>query len=270
MSSQPPILLFCLKALLACLLTLSSFNYETPCKQLAEAAYPVNFINVSGCLYAYVEDGTYHVTIHEAENQYGSFSKLTYDSSKSNCTDGPYPGNLVATLEISAPDKTDNNFNSMSLELQFRYLLNDGYWSVTSAILNIDPRNPTPYKSKRIELQPVDMYAANSYSYSCNSLVLTNSMSPNKEPRFKIVLRKFQLQPFKELPDRIFATSYDCAVWLTMPVIMGALLILFIIATVMMGVYLLLEQGNQSSDLKFSKQGGMLLNQAQLDATKSQ
>lgn len=229
----------------------------------ALASYPAFFHNKDNCLYSYIEDGAYQITFQDAEPQEGALKGIQYDDSKSSCARAHEPGKLFVSF---SPE--DNNMHQLSIEFSIKSLQSEGYWTVDKAILRIDPSNPSQFPSKEIALKPVDIYASQNNSYSCNALVLQN-LSPKKdEPRFKITLKRFQLQPFKELDRVVFAPSHDCAVWITMPVLMGFLLILFITVTSMIGIYLLLEQGNQSSDLKFSKQGGMLMNQAQLDATK--
>lgn len=236
------------------LVTRSTFAQSPP--------YPANFYQLNKCLYAYMSDGgTYQVTLFESpEIQRGSLGKITYGA-QSKCIEANGTGQLTVNFDIS-----DNFFRTMSLDLELR--VSRGYhWEVSNAKLTFDPVNEKPFPTKEIQLKPSDeIYADLQHSYSCSSLVLTHS-TPNG-PRFKITLRRFQLQPFSESKTK-FAPSRDCSVWLTMPQIMGLLLILFMIFTVLIGVYLLLELGGHSGELKFSKQGGMLMNQAQLDATKA-
>lgn len=229
----------------------------------AQASYPAYFHNKDNCLYSYIEDGTYQITFPDAEPQEGTLKGIQYDDGKSSCTKGAESGKLFVSF-----NPQDNNMHQLSIEFNIRPLQSEGYWTVDKAILRIEPSNSGQFPEKEIALKPVDIYASQDNSFSCNALVLQNLSLKKDEPKFKITLKRFQLQPFKELDRVIFAPSHDCAVWITMPVLMGFLLILFITVTSMIGIYLLLEQGNQSSDLKFSKQGGMLMNQAQLDATK--
>lgn len=228
----------------------------------AEAAYPPNFQNVSGCLLNYMNDGQYRITFLDApEEQSGqlAISKMSLDSS-SSCT----------FLKLNF-DVNDNNVQSISLEFTVRKSPNSGFWDVEKTTMKITPNNNQMIKSNTFELKPInDLFAPMSKSYSCSNLVLQN-INPTKDgPHFKITLKRFQLQPFGDAsPLYVFAPSRDCSTWLTMPQIMGFLLVLFIIFTALFGVYLLLELGNQQGDIKFSKQGGMLMNQAQLDATKA-
>lgn len=227
-----------------------------------EAAYPPSFHNQDNCLYTYMEDGYYSISFPESEPQRGLLTKITYDK-RTKCTKELEPGLLVVVFNMN-----DNNMESMTLEMQVKQSPSEGYWEVDKATLKIAPVNSNTFPSTTIELKPVDIYAGQTFSYSCNHLILQNLVLNKNEPQFQLHLKRFQLQPFKELEKVIFAHSYDCSVWLTLPIVMGLLLILFITFTVMVGVYLMLELGNQNGDLKFSKQGGMLMNQAQLDATK--
>lgn len=228
-----------------------------------EAAYPPGFKNISGCLYSHIADSSYLITFSDnTETQKGVINKFNYDDSKSNCTNGVFPGNLVVTFPLQ-----DNNMDSMTLEFLLKPAPSEGYWEVKNATLQIAPRNKNLFPKETIQMMPLDMYAGLLNSYSCSALEL-QSRAIKGEPFFKITLNRFQIQPSPEGVKTVFNSSYDCAVWITLPVLMGLILILFITFTVMIGVYLILEQGNQTGDLKFSKQGGMLMNQAQLDATK--
>jgi len=168
--------------------------------------------------------------------------------------------------------KADDNFNSIRLEFDIKSVPNSGVWEIVKTQFIIEPRNPNYNPDRQVDLKPAQglIYASSQQSYSCSALVLTNLTPTKDHPQYKITLRRFQVQPF-ENPDAryIFAKSRDCSLWLTLPQIMGFLLLVFIVFTSLIGVYLLLELGTHTSDLKFSKQGGMLMNQAQLDATKS-
>ena len=232
----------------------------------ALGAYPPNYHNFKSCLYSYVLDGHYRITFSDhTDTQENQILNVSYDDSKNECMTNEKPGTLFMNFPTN-----DNYMTSMSLEFQISPLPSDGYWQITKATLQITPTNTGLFPTTTIELKAQNgIYASVKNSFSCSSLVLTN-LEPTKDgPHFKLTLNRFQLQPFKEMDLTIFAPSRDCSVWLTLPQIMGFLLILFIIVTALFGVYMLLELGNQTSDLRFSKQGGMLMNQAQLDATKS-
>lgn len=237
---------------------------------LVEAAQqlPPNFLNQTGCLYATTADsGQYRVDFYDGtESQMGSLGKLSYGSD-AKCITDTEPGKLVMNFDIS-----DDKFVGMTIDLELKNNMKTFNWDISKATLTIKPQeNSQLFPEKVLDIKPAnggEIYAGVDQSYSCSSLIFTNSAKNG--PVFKITLRRFQLQPFHEPETRIFAPSRDCASWLTLPQIMGFLLILFMTFTVLMGVYLLIELGGHSSDLRFSKQGGMLMNQAQLDATKGE
>lgn len=214
------------------------------------SAYPQQFYQHDNCLYAYIDDtGSYSISFPDgAESQKGSLKMPAYETKKSKCTKGAEPGLLSVRF-----DTADNNMNSISIDFNIEPSPAAGYWEVNRATMNIQPTGNTAlFPNLTIELKPIDIYASDHFSYSCNLLVLQNLYTTG--PQFKIILRKFQIQPFAESERTKFAPSYDCSVWLTLPLIMGMILILFIIFTVLIGVYLLVRQGNQSENLKFIKQ----------------
>lgn len=240
--------------------------WQTSLVQAVQQQLPPNFFNRTGCLYVTTTDaGQYRVTSPDwTDQQQGALGNLTYGTG-SACISKGQPGLLVMNYDTS-----DMNFQSMTIEFTIKSDVKNDNWEISKVILTINPRNSQLFPEKELALQPAnggEIYASMNHSYSCSSLVLTNAN--RNGPFFKITLRRFQLQPFPEPDTRIFAASRDCSSWLTMPQIMGFLLILFMTSTVLIGAYLLLELGNHSSDLRFSKQGGMLMNQAQLDATKA-
>lgn len=245
------------------------------CLRLVKANYPDGFYNHSGCLYAYVdfEKSTYMFRVPDGnEAQNGTLRGLNWTGQEHACPTAGKAGKLVMNFEIN-----DNNMVGITMMLQIKTVPHLGYWEVDKAHMTIRPQsNVQIYNNhKEADLKVNDIYADQSHSYSCSELVLENhvmlkdkSKTHQDVPHFKITLHRFQVQPFPELEKAVFAPSYDCAVWLTLPLIMGLILVLFIVFTVLIGVSLLMDQGNQTSDLRFSKQGGMLMNQAQLDATK--
>lgn len=250
---------FITAAALGALLLITKISRDGPAP--VEAAY-TNLFNQTGCLYAYMSDGKYEVVVPESTDVYrGPLQKFTYDP-KSTCITKNSPGSLIINFDIQ-----DDKFISMNLELKLQGKDHD--WGVNEAKLTILPVSGQLFTKMQFQLQPTsgDIYADFQQSYSCSSLVLEHREKSGLQ--FKITLRRFQVQPFHEPSSTVFAPSRDCSSWLTLPQIMGFLLILFIAFTVLIGVHLLLELGSHSSDLRFSKQGGMLMNQAQLDATKA-
>lgn len=242
---------------------------------VSHATFYPTLLQKDNCLFAYLGTsgsisalGSYRVTFLDgSEPQMKALTELTYDS-KTSCAHNETNGLLILNF------KQDDNFESIKLEFEIKLMPNQGVWEIVRTQFKFKATNPNLNPGDTIDLKPVSglMYANSYQSYSCSSLVLQNLPSTQTKdgPQYKFTLRRFQLQPFANPDNRyIFAKSHDCSTWLTLPQIMGFLLIAFIIFTSLIGVYLLLELGNHTSDLKYSKQGGMLMNQAQLDATKS-
>lgn len=208
-----------------------------------DAARPPGFYNKTNCLYAYVDEGYYRITSQEwTEEQSGKLGKVTYEDSRSSCVQGDTAGKLVMTFNMN-----DNNMESMTFDFQIKPSAAMGYWEINKAVLTIVPTNKNRFPNTTIEMKVADLYAGSKYSFSCSSLVLRNLFIEKVGGvHFNIKLNRFQLQPFGELPGTVFAPSYDCAVWLTMPLITGTILILFMVFSVLIGVSLLAEQGKQT------------------------
>lgn len=233
-----------------------------------------NLKKFNECLFLYTEGGQYNITFNNGDHpERGGILPIAHaveEDSKSSCFSENNPN---ATFAIKFSDGMDNNFME-SMLFEFHMRKTHDFWEVHDIVLTINPTGPWPADiPKVVRLLPDDLYASNGFSYSCNNLTLSKRPSrENKETdnnvRYSISFSRFQLQPFK-VDGRIFAQSYDCSVWLTLPMIMGFLLVLFITLTVIIVIYLMVELGAQTKDLKFSKQGGMLMNQAQLESTKN-
>lgn len=233
-----------------------------------------NLKNLDNCMYLYAEGGQYYITFDAKEHQDRGgvlpIANATIDTSKSSCFKA---NDRNATLAIQFSQGIDTNYMD-SMLFEFHMNKTHDFWEVHDIVLTMVPVGQWPADlPKVIRLLPNDLYASNGFSYSCNNLMLTERPSREKKEsqqsvRYSISFSRFQLQPFN-VEGKIFAQSYDCSVWLTLPMIMGFLLVLFITLTVIIVIYLMVELGAQTRDLKFSKQGGMLMNQSQLESTKN-
>lgn len=232
------------------------------CPHIAFSEYPPEYITFNDCLHAYLGEGQYDVT-HQIDELSGILTNPKVVSNKTKCFSEDDP-NAVFAVRYDTADAV-----LRSLTLVFHIKKESHYWEVDKIIMELDPMNDKQNKTE--EIVPIDFWAGDGFSYSCNSLELHNREKEpieNHAPRYTILIRRFQLQPFKSFDGYIFASSYDCSVWLSLPLIMGFLLIIFVVITVLIVIYLMVELGAQTKDLKFSKQGGMLMNQSQLEATK--
>lgn len=233
-----------------------------------QKGYGPQFLKEDSCLYAWVEDLTYHITLPNHPFLSGQ-AKIGLDSpyvaGEQKCSGKDQDGQL--TLKFS--NNTDSNIRSITIVMAITDGSRDWFIKSANAVLSITSEGLEKFKKNKFDFMVDDLYAAHKFSFSCSTLKLRSKPPAdvkNVEPILEITLGRFQLQPFHEPPLSVFAPSFDCSVWLTLPALMGLAFMLFSIGVVLIGVYFL--QDINTSDLKFSKQGGMLMNQAQLDATK--
>jgi hypothetical protein len=86
-----------------------------------------------------------------------------------------------------------------------------------------------------------EVSAGDTFSFSCSRLRLKSGRATLKYPqRLDLVISRFQLQPFKGSEKRVFADSFDCATWFTIPLWTGFLVTLLFTAILSFGVYALL------------------------------
>ena len=157
-------------------------------------------------------------------------------------------------LQITLQNAISHSTAQLSIEMSHRPY--HKIWVINKVSAKIN--NTIDY-----DFRTADLYADEGNSYSCSALRLSGNSNGTHAD---LVLHDFQIQPFGEGKETVFAQSQDCSVWITEPVLMGFLVILLGVVVVLLGTSFLAQIS--SSDLKFSKQGGILMNQAQLDATK--
>lgn len=230
-----------------------------------------NLKNFNDCLYLYSSGGEYDISIVEHNGRSGVLpvANATIDLIRTSCFSKSRP---YARLALQFSEGINKDFMD-SMLFEFHINKTGNFWEVVDIELSFVPVGQWPEDlPKSVKLLPDDLYAGNGFSYSCNNLILkkrpSNKDKHDKTVEYRISFSRFQLQPFKNQLT-VFAQSYDCSVWLTLPLIMGFILVLFITLTVIIVIYLMIELGAQTKDLKFSKQGGMLMNQAQLESTKN-
>lgn len=193
---------------------------------------------------------------------------LTYDSSKTKCIEDNEHGRLVFSFKLDEKTK----IKSISIGMRVEPSLSEGTWEINEANLTITRADVN--RKRTFPLRVQDMYASLSHSYSCNELVLRtmHEKKPDNEtgriePRAELTLKRFQLQPFSELKDVVFGPSYDCSTWITIPGLMGLILITFMTTFTIVGVYFLKKI--ETNDFKYNKEG-QLFTQFQMESNKHQ
>lgn len=236
----------------------------------AREDYGLGFYNHSGCLYAYQEDGNFTMITDDGEEivEKLSVANLDYNETISRCTDMGENGKLVFSFRIgqSRNIELEPVIKSVVISMAISTLPSKGVWIIQNANLTISRRD----KRRTFQLKVRDHYAGLGYSYSCNVLKLdtfNKKKSSNTTAHATITLRRFQLQPFEEQIDSVFASSYDCSTWVSITGFMGFTLIVFITIVTVIGVSFL--QRIETNDFKFQKEG-LLFTQAQMESSKHQ
>lgn len=159
------------------------------------------------------------------------------DPTASDVTCGTNFVNGVKSTTIKFTFQSKPTGYSASLEWQFD-TLRDGDWYLNdkkSQIVLSGQDIQGTYKFQDSELE-----AANQFSFSCSSFsVRSDNSSRNAENLMELRIKRFQVQPFtldKEL-KMIFADSFDCSTWFTIPVWVGFLVTLLFTAILSFGVY---------------------------------
>lgn len=230
--------------------------------------YGDGFLNHSRCLYTYLDGG--ELELHTADGDVVledlDTKLLIYDSARTKCVNAGDPGKVVFHF------KTDEKSKIKLITVGMRIVpsLSEGIWEISQANLTIVSAETE--RKRTFPLRIWDMYASLSHSYSCNELNLQtlpkkrpSNESGFGEPRAFLTLRRFQLQPFAELENYIFAPSFDCSTWFSIPGIMGFALILFMITVTIIGTILL--QNINTNDFKYNKEG-IQFTQSQMESNK--
>lgn len=232
--------------------------------------YGPGFFNHSGCLYLYMEGGSFEmITADEARvNETLEVDSIEFDRSKTKCVREKNPGRVSFSFKLSGNKKV----SSVAIAMRVTPIDKYGYWAVSQANLTITRADID--RKRTFQLGLSTMYSAADHSYSCGRLKLETMYNRRKQendtkvdPSATIALNKFQLQPFPELEHVIFAPSYDCSVWVTIPEIMGLILVLLVVAVTALGAVSL--KRIDTNDFKFSKEG-LLFTHTQMETSKRQ
>lgn len=195
-------------------------------------------------------------------------SALNFDSIKSKCCSKTEPGRVVFSFNID--EKTELRLITISMRIASSP--SEGIWEIAQANLTVT-RAGSELRKKTFPLGVKGIYASSTHSYSCNELVLEtlhrkrpDNDTDRVEPKAVITLERFQLQPFSEPGNTVFAPSFDCSVWFNVAGLMGLIVVLFMIFVTVIGVSFLKDI--QTNDFKYNKEG-LLFTQSQMESNKS-
>lgn len=193
---------------------------------------------------------------------------LTYDSTRSRCAKFPNPGKLVFSYKM----EESSRLKSIIVAMNVQQSPSEGYWEIDQANLTIVRADIDKKRTFPLRIGS-NMYASLTHSYSCSNLTLETSTKRKSDnetrggPKARITLERFQLQPFAELEDVVFGPSFDCSQWMTIPGLMGFILILFMSFVTIFGISHL--RTIVTNDFKFCKEG-ILFTQSHLESDKRQ
>lgn len=237
-------------------------------KNVVDKSYGKGFFNHSGCLYAHIGGGQFEMTTADGFkiNETLELSELDFESTKTKCVGLAQPGKFTFSFKLPRNKK----INSLIVSMRIFPTDSEGYWEVTQANLTITRADID--RKRNFPLRLPGIYAGGDYSYSCNELLLATlpkrktDNETRADPMAVVTLERFQLQPFAELKRVVFAKSYDCSNWITIPGSMGLVLILFMLVVTVIGTVLL--KNIDTNDFKFNKEGFMFT-QSQMESNKN-
>lgn len=230
--------------------------------------YGDGFYNHSKCLYVYIGGGEFGmITADGIEvNENLTTKSLIFNPNKTSCLTEEKDGRVAFTFKLN----DDHVIKSISISMKIFSKPRQSIWGIHKMDLTV-LREDGRKKTFQLEVER-EIYAGKDFSYSCNDLQLetrwksTPGANETKgEPHGWLSLQRFQLQPFPESPERIFADSFDCAVWFTIPTLLGFILFIFMLSLGIYPAYLLanIEPG----DFKYVKEGQQFT-QTQMESSK--
>lgn len=222
------------------------------------------FYNHTGCLYAHMNGGNFHMITAEGDEIDESLELDSLKFEKSRCLSENETGKIGFSFKI----KDKSKIKSISIAMRIFSSASEGFWEVSQA--NLTWIRADKDKRRTIPLGISNIYAGSSFSYSCSKLVLVTQprkRTDNETTMAQITIERFQLQPFPELEKVVFAPSFDCAKWISIPGAMGLILVLFMtLVTVIGTIYL---QKIETNDFKYNKEG-LLFTQSQMELSRRQ
>lgn len=211
---------------------------ESPKKKPKETGHLVNF---DDCIFLYSEGGTINYTIYKGGSAKPDSRKGFVLPAKPSSHDGSCLKwdekerfqSAVLTLRYYEIKEVKN------FTITFKIRLTDSWWRVRKITASIDDKS---ISTKDLTFNSEKLEAAANFSFSCGDLLLKGSGEENLDlVKFRVNLKRFQLQPFRTEGPTIFTDSFDCTTFFTIPLWMGFFSLLLFIIIICIGVYLLSE-----------------------------
>ncbi len=209
-------------------------------KPIPFEGYLVSFNN---CIYLFTNGGRINITVTKSGSSKPDFTlsgelplqpnDVSGECPKFNKTDKKSYGKLK--LEYYNIEKFGKFDITFSIEIC------KNWWKVNQISANVHSNKGI----FNLQLDSDLIEAENNFSFSCGQLTLRDINITNEESldSTKAVLsfNRFQLQPFKWKSHQIFAESFDCTTFFTIPIWMGLITVLFFVFLLLIGVYFLNE-----------------------------
>lgn len=213
---------------------------------------PEGFFYNGTCILFYNEGVDGLVTIYDKEND-GKSSKLvpvktipfTLPAQPDSPTVPDCPTNKgnrdSATLQLVYTN-LGKNVTKVIINLVFSINNDRRFWGISK---NSSAKVESPnFPNLNTQLLPYEISAAGGFSYSCSRLTIRSPKATNETlATLSLTFRRFQVQPFESTNPKfkIFADSFDCATWFTIPLWCGLFVTLFFGFIIASAVYMLFD-----------------------------
>jgi len=217
---------------------------ESPRSRRAVGDDPLGLVRAP-CLEWYVEE--IHASLwHDDDKKanHAVFSKQSVKPTKANVDCNKAPKLINMSLEFGNERNQHLDLDlAFSLKKGSHWELLDGESGKTQPKSQVVVHFGNEDKPLWFSLRPTEISASDEHSFSCVDLELRSTKPKDQKYTLILKFKRFQVQPFK-LPDnkkKVFADSYDCSTWFTIPLWVGFLVTLFFTAILAFGVYALMD-----------------------------
>lgn len=141
----------------------------------------------------------------------------------------------ITTLTLTWKDVPVGSLGRSNIDLELKMKVRDQiYWIGYGSTLRGIGKQP-------LDLKDSIMTASSGFSFSCSKLKLYSPLPSNTTLiTVQLQIERFQIQPFfTENPRKIFADSFDCATWFTIPLWVGVFFLILFSAILALGIMML-------------------------------
>ena len=197
------------------------------------------------CFNWYTEGIQVHLWKAGEEKSVINFENLELKQNSTNSTNSKN-STVVCSKEVVDVKLFYEKGEGQTLDLDWSFSITEGGdWFLNENKSKIIISNSgEAIDSKCLYFKDTGIEAANQFSYSCSNLsvIMKDNSTPNVEYLIELKIRRFQVQPFSLPPEKklVFADSFDCSTWFTIPLWVGLLVTLLFTSILATGVYALM------------------------------